>query len=71
MSIVSIDYTKQHKGSVFECDWCYRKINTKNEKRYVIDISKSKLGQSGLETKNKKFDFCGNCIRKYLKDGNV
>ena len=60
MSIVSIDYTKQHKGSVFECNWCHRKINTK-----------SKLGQSGLETKNKNFDFCGNCIRKYLKDGNV
>ena len=71
MSIVSIDYTRQHKGSVFECDWCHRKINTKNEKRDVIDISKSKLGQSGLEKKNKKFDFCGNCIRKYLKDGNV
>lgn len=70
MSIVSIDYTRQHKGSVFECDRCHRKINTKNEKRYVIDISKSKLGQSGLE-KIKKFDFCGNCIRKYLKDGNV
>ena len=49
MSIISIDYTRQYKGSVFECDWCHRKINTKNEKRYVIDISKSKLGQSGLE----------------------
>ena len=70
MSIVSIDYTRQHKGIVFECNWCHRKINTKNEKRYVIDISKSKLGQSGLE-KIKKFDFCGNCIRKYLKNGNV
>lgn len=70
MSIVSIDYTRQGKGSVFECDRCHRKINTKKEKRYVIDISKSKLGQSGLE-KIKKFDFCGNCIRKYLKDGNV
>lgn len=41
MSIVSIDYTRQH------------------------------IGQSGLEKKNKKFDFCGNCIRKYLKEGNV
>ena len=70
MSIVSIDYTRQGKGSVFECDRCHRKINTKKEKRYVIDISKSKLGQSGLE-KIKKFDFCGNCIRKYLKNGNV
>ena len=70
MSIVSIDYTRQGKGSIFECDRCHRKINTKKEKRYVIDISKSKLGQSGLE-KIKKFDFCGNCIRKYLKDGNV
>lgn len=70
MSIVSIDYTRQGKGSVFECDRCHRKINTKKEKRYVINISKSKLGQSGLE-KIKKFDFCGNCIRKYLKDGNV
>lgn len=70
MSIVSIDYTRQGKGSVFECDRCHRKINTKREKRYVIDISKSKLGQSGLE-KIKKFDFCGNCIRKYLKDGKV
>ena len=53
MSIVSIDYTRQCKGSVFECDRCHRKINTKNEKRYVIDISKSKLGQSGLEKKIK------------------
>lgn len=70
MSIVSIDYTRQGKGSVFECDRCHRKINTKREKRYVINISKSKLGQSGLE-KIKKFDFCRNCIRKYLKDGNV
>lgn len=70
MSIVSIDYTRQGKGSVFECDRCHRKINTKKEKRYVINISKSKLGQSGLE-KIKKFDFCRNCIRKYLKDGNV
>ncbi len=70
MSIVSIDYTRQHKGSIFECDRCHRKINTKKEKRYVIYISKSKLGQSSLE-KIKKFDFCGNCIRKYLKDGNV
>lgn len=69
MSIVSIDYTKQGKGSIFECDRCHRKINTKKEKRYVIDISKSKLGQSGLE-KIKKFDFCGNCIRKYLKEGD-
>ncbi|MBO6243364.1 MAG: hypothetical protein J6O41_02195 [Clostridia bacterium] len=69
MSIVSIDYTRQGKGSIFECDRCHRKINTKKEKRYVIDISKSKLGQSGLE-KIKKFDFCGNCIRKYLKEGD-
>lgn len=68
MSIVSIDYTRQGKGSVFECDRCHRKINTKKEKRYVIYISKSKLGQSGLE-KIKKFDFCRNCIRKYLKEG--
>ena len=49
MSIVSIDYIRQGKGSVFECNRCHRKINTKKEKRYVIDISKSKLGQSGLE----------------------
>ena len=69
MSIVSIDYTRQGKGSVFECDRCHKKINTKKEKRYVIYISKSKLGQSGLE-KIKKFDFCRNCIRKYLKDGD-
>lgn len=68
MSIVSIDYTRQHKGSVFECDKCHRKINTNKEKRYVVDISKSKLGQSGLK-KIKKFDFCENCIRKYLNEG--
>lgn len=67
MSIVSIDYTRQHKGTVFECDKCHIKINTNNEKRYVVDILKSKLGQSGLE-KIKKFDFCENCIREYLKE---
>lgn len=68
MSLVSIDYNRQHKGSVFECDKYHRKIHTNKEKRYVVYISKSKLGQSGLE-KIRKFDFCGNCIRKYLKEG--
>lgn len=68
MSLVSIDYTRQGKGSVFECDRCHIKINTKKEKRYIVDISKSKLGQSGTE-KIKKFDFCRNCIRRYLKEG--
>lgn len=67
--LISVDYTRQHQGSIFECDRCRRRINTKREKRYVVDISKSKLGKSGLE-KIKKFDFCSNCIRKYLKEGD-
>lgn len=68
MSIISVDYTRQKRGSIFECDRCHRKINTAREKRYVVNISKSKLSRSGLE-KIKKFDFCSKCIRKYLKEG--
>ena len=66
--IISVDYGGQGKGSIFECDQCHKKINTSKEKRYVVDISKSKLSRSGLE-KIKKFDFCKNCIKKYLKEG--
>ena len=66
--IISIDRTKKGNGSIFQCDKCHRKINTKKEKRYVVNISKSRLTRSGLDHMH-KFDFCKDCIRKYLKEG--
>lgn len=32
MSIVSIDYTRQGKGSVFECDRCHKKLILRKKK---------------------------------------
>lgn len=67
MSLVKIDYTGK-SGTIFECDRCHKKIDTDKDVRYIVDISKSKLKDSG-RIKIKKYDFCDICIKKWLKEG--
>ncbi len=71
MSLISIDYTRDKKeGNIFECDKCHKKIYTNKERRYVLEISKSNIGKSGLN-RVKKFDLCNKCIHKYLREGEL